>query len=88
MYKIPKYINKPLTFLGLELIDVVLIYIAVFYSYIVSSTLYFFLSLAGVIWFIRAKKSNPQGFYKHVLYFVSLYRLDRYPHFHEQDFLE
>jgi hypothetical protein len=88
MYKIPKYINKPLTFLGLELIDVVFIYVAVFYSYVVESPLYLILSLSGVVWFIQTKRKNPQGFYKHVLYFATIYKLDFYPSFMQQEFLE
>lgn len=88
MYKIPRYINKPLTFLGLELIEVVLIYVAVFYSYIAESPLYFVATLAAVIWLIWKKRNSPQGYYKHLLYFVSLYRLEHYPKFSEQEFLE
>lgn len=88
MYKIPRYINKPLTFLGLELIEVVLIYVAVFYSYIAESFLYFVITLSTVIWLIWKKRNSPQGYYKHLLYFVSLYRLEHYPEFSQQEFLE
>ena len=76
MYKIPRYINKPLTFIGLEMDEVALIYFAAFYGYAVESMIYFIILLVGVIWFIISKKRHPQGFYRHTLYFISLYRLD------------
>ncbi len=88
MYKIPTYINKPLTYVGLELIDVVLIYAAGFYSYVVESGLYLLISMTIVIWFIRKKKNSPQGYCKHLLYYVALYNPDIYPEYKQQEFLE
>jgi type IV conjugative transfer system protein TraL len=88
MHKIPKYINKPLRFLGFELIDIVMLYVAVFYAYVAKSTIYLFLLLAAAIYFIQKKKKSPQGFCKHILYYLGLYKVDRYPAFSEQEFLE
>jgi type IV conjugative transfer system protein TraL len=88
MYKIPRYINKPLTFIGLEMDEVALIYFAAFYGYMVQSPVHFILLLAGAIWFILSKKRHPQGFFRHALYFISLYKLDNYPNYSKQEFLE
>ena len=88
MYKIPKYINKPLQFLGLELIDVVAIYAVILIVWIAKSWLYFLCLTAIVAKFIHLKKKNPQGFFKHILYFLGRYELDHYPAFSEQEFLE
>lgn len=88
MHKIPKYINKPLTFIGLELEEVALIVVATFYVYTAESWICFFLTTAAVFLFIRKKRKSPQGFYRHVLYFCGLYRLDHCPEYNQQEFLE
>jgi hypothetical protein len=88
MHKIPRYINKPLTFAGLELVELVLIVVAIFYCWAAESVLYFFLSAAAITWFIYKKRKSPQGFYRHVLYFCGLYRLDHYPDYSQKEFLE
>jgi type IV conjugative transfer system protein TraL len=88
LYKIPQYINKPLTFIGLELVEVVMIYVVVFLTYLSGSFIYFLVITGAVIWFIVAKRKNPQGFYRHALYFAGLYTLNIYPEFLKKDFIE
>jgi hypothetical protein len=87
-YKIPRYINKPLTYLGLELIDIVAIYVGLFYCYIAESFVHTVLTIIAVIWFLYKKKNSPQGYFKHLLYCASLLKPDMYPDFSEQEFLE
>jgi hypothetical protein len=89
MYKIPRYINQPLKFLGrLELVDIATLYFAVFYSYLANSYIYTLFLLAAAIYFIQRKKKKPQGYCKHLLFYLGLYRPDRYPAFSKQEFLE
>ena len=88
MYKIPQYINKPLTFIGLELPEVVMIYVAIFFTYLSGSVVYFLIITGAVIWFIVVKRKNAQGFYRHALYFAGLYSLDLYPDFIKREFIE
>jgi hypothetical protein len=38
--------------------------------------------------YIRAKKKYPRGFFKHILYFFGLTKLEGYPTYHERDFVE
>jgi uncharacterized membrane protein YphA (DoxX/SURF4 family) len=88
MHKIPRYINKPLTFVGLELVEVALIFIGIFYCWAAASVIYFFLTTAAIVWFIYKKRNSPHGFYRHVLYFCGLYELDHYPEYSQKEFLE
>jgi hypothetical protein len=88
MHKIPRYINKPLTFAGLELVEWVLIFVAIFYCWAASSAIYFLMSAAAIAWFIDKKRKSPYGFYRHFLYFCGLYQLDLYPEYSQKEFLE
>ena len=73
---------------GLELVDFAALYFAFFYSNLADSYIYMFFSLAAAIYFIQKKKKKPQGYFKHLLYCLGLYRPDRYPAFSEKEFLE
>jgi hypothetical protein len=77
-----------LQWFGLELIDFAAFYFAFLYSNLADSYIYTFLSLAAAIYFIQKKNKKPQGYCKHLLYYLGLYRPDRYPAFSKQEFLE
>ena len=88
MYPIPKYLNKPMTFIGLELDEVLFVYAAAFYSYVTQSIICFSIMIVGVFWYMKAKRKYPQGFFRQSLYFASLLELDGYPPFLEKEFIE
>jgi hypothetical protein len=68
--------------------EVLMLYLAVFYGYMVESPLHFLILLGAAVWFILSKKRHPPGFFRHALYFICLYKLDHYPSYSKQEFIE
>lgn len=85
--RFPQHLSGMLQILWWELDEAMLILLCF------SSALIF----GGIVWFapiilpyvfIKAKRKGSRGFFKHLLYFCGLAKLDGYPTFFEKNFIE
>lgn len=88
MYEIPRYLNKPLTYVGMELEEILLIYFSAAYAFMVKSWLAFFVLAVISVFLIKLKRGRPPGYFKHLLYSLSLYKLNYYPDATRKSFIE
>jgi hypothetical protein len=88
MYSIPQFVNKPMKYIGLETDEMSIIYGAVALSIFTQSRWVFFILLVISVFLIRKKRKCPPGFLKHLLFFMSLYKVAPYPEYSKQIFLE
>lgn len=88
MYEIPRYLNSPLKYVGMELEEILLLYFSAAYAFMVKSWLYFFILFFISVLFIKVKRGNAPGYFKHKLYTLSLYNLNYYPESIRKTFIE
>lgn len=88
MYKIPRYLNKPLTYVGLEREEVILLYMCGGYGFLIKSWVAFFVGASLSICLIKIKRDHPPGFLKHILYSFCLYKMSYYPRGDQKYFIE
>lgn len=88
MYEIPRYLNKPLKYIGLELTEIMFVYMGMFYAFMVRSTLAALIWAGIMIWFVKFSRASPPGFLKHYLYAFSMFELEHYPDAQRQNFIE
>jgi len=88
MYRVPRYPNKPLTFVGMEHDEVVLLFLGLFYAFAVKHIIVAAIAVGLTVWYVQIKRQNPPGFFKHGLYIVSMFELDHYPDCQRQEFIE
>jgi type IV conjugative transfer system protein TraL len=88
MYPVPRYPNDPLTFIGMEMDEVVIGFLGLFYAFAVKKFIVFLLVVGAVYLYVKAKRKYPPGFLKHGMYMVSMFELDYYPDCQRQLFIE
>jgi len=84
----PQYLAQPFMVLSLEPDEQMLIITGLLMAFTIGGWYMWVLLFMGPYVYIRAKKKYPRGFFKHILYFFGLTKLEGYPTYHERDFVE
>lgn len=86
-YKFPRYLSSPLQILWFESDEISIIAICYAVSLLFGWVGWFMMLLAPY-YYSRAKKNNPRGFLRHLLYFIGYLKLKGYPIYQEKYFVE
>jgi len=85
--KCPKYLNRPVQVLWWEADEFAIVVIFFTLALMFGYVFWLFLFLGPYI-YSKLKKKNPRGFFKHLLWFLGLIKIDHYPTFFERGFLQ
>jgi len=86
--RFPRYLNAPLQVMWLESDELALFFGGLTVALLFDSWVLWILPVALPYLYGRLKKKYPRGFLKHCLYFAGFMKLEGYPTFFEQEFLE
>ena len=85
--RFPQYLSGMLQILWWELDEAALIF-CLFASALIFGGLLWLLQFLVPYLYIRAKRRSTKGFFKHLLYFCGMAKLEGYPTFFERNFIE
>lgn len=86
--RFPQYLSSQLHILWWE-IDEVAIILMLFVSAMMFGGAPLWIALFTVPWlYCKAKKNSPKGYFKHLLYYAGLTKLDGYPSYFMKRFRE
>jgi type IV conjugative transfer system protein TraL len=85
---IPAYLSQPIQVLWLEIDELALFFVGGFIFLLFSNKITF-ITMFLIPWmYSKAKKKYPRGFLQHTLYFMGFIKLERYPSYFEDHFVE
>ncbi len=87
MNRFPQYLSRPLQVLWWEVDEFVIVIIFFMLAMMFG---YVFYILMFIVPYLYSKNKNkyPRGFFKHILYFVGVLKLNGYPTYFEREFIE
>lgn len=85
--KFPQHLSSMLQLLWWEMDEAVLIFCLFASAFIFNGIMWLLLFVIPYV-FIRAKRRSSKGFFKHLLYFCGLVKIEGYPTFFERFFVE
>lgn len=84
----PQYLSAPFQVLWFEVDELGLFFIGLIIAMVFSNIFTWILMFTLPYGYSKVKKKYPRGFLQHTLYFMGFTRLERYPNFFENHFVE
>ncbi|MFB3925191.1 MAG: type IV conjugative transfer system protein TraL [Syntrophales bacterium] len=84
----PQYLAAPIQVLWFEPDDMGIMIAAFTFALIYGGWYMWMMVIVGPWYYGRLKKRFPRGFFRHVLYFAGLIKLEGYPSYFEDTFIE
>lgn len=85
--RFPQYLSKPYQILWFESDELIMI-LMFFILAITLGKIYFVMLIIGPYLYSKGKKSYPRGFMRHCLYFCGFSKMQGYPSYFEEEFIE
>jgi type IV conjugative transfer system protein TraL len=85
--RFPQYLSAPFQVLFLES-DEMVIFMVCFTLAMIFGNIFWLTLIAGPYFYSMAKKRNPRGFFRHILYFFGITEMKGYPSYFEKEFYE